>query len=103
MWGSSSFGLLTALLLTSFARHFRFFFLFSFLFSIRALFVHVPNLWRECSHRVGRADVTIQNSEPARIEIDPASLRTTVGSLDLLVATVYDTEGVEIEGATVEW
>jgi hypothetical protein len=52
---------------------------------------------------VGRADVVIENSEPDVIEITPSSLVTTVGSLNLFQATVYDTTGVEIEGATVEW
>ena len=52
---------------------------------------------------VGRASVEVQNSEPARIEISPALLRAPMSSLNVFSATVYDTEGVEIEGATVTW
>lgn len=52
---------------------------------------------------VGRASVEIQNSEPARIEIEPAVLRAPMNSLNVFSATVYDSEGVEIEGATVTW
>jgi hypothetical protein len=52
---------------------------------------------------LARADVFINNSDPGRIEIDPSSLTTTVGSLESLSATVYDTTGTVIEGASVEW
>jgi hypothetical protein len=50
-----------------------------------------------------RSDVNVNNSDVARIEIEPASLVTTVGSLDNFTATVYDTEGVVIADATVTW
>jgi hypothetical protein len=51
----------------------------------------------------GTASVTIVNSAPARIEIDPESVRVPVGSVQRFTATVYDTEGVIIENASVEW
>ena len=51
----------------------------------------------------GQTDVTVVNSAPARIEIEPNTLRTTVDAVERFRATVYDTEGVEIENAMVEW
>ncbi|MAD60861.1 MAG: hypothetical protein CMH49_04985, partial [Myxococcales bacterium] len=47
--------------------------------------------------------VTVVNSAPARIEIEPNTLRTTVDAVERFTATVYDTEGVQIENAAVEW
>jgi hypothetical protein len=51
----------------------------------------------------GRASVEVQNSEPARIEISPGSLRASMNSRNTFTATVYDSEGVEIQGASVTW
>ena len=48
-------------------------------------------------------NVTIVNSAPARIDIDPVSLTATVDSIKRFSATVYDTEGVEIENQSVVW
>jgi hypothetical protein len=47
--------------------------------------------------------VTIINSAPARIDIDPVSLTATVDSVQRFSATVYDTEGVVIEEQSVVW
>ena len=52
---------------------------------------------------VSQTDVTIVNSAPARIEIEPNTIRTTVDAVERFSATVYDTEGVEIANSTVEW
>ena len=51
----------------------------------------------------GQTSITVKNSAPARIEITPNSLRTTVDAVERFQAVVYDTEGVEIENAEVEW
>ena len=51
----------------------------------------------------GTASITVVNSAPARIEVSPNSARVPVGSVQRFTATVYDTEGVIIEDAAVEW
>ena len=48
-------------------------------------------------------NVTINNSAPARIDIDPVTLTATVDSVQRFSAIVYDTEGVEIEDQSVVW
>ena len=53
---------------------------------------------------VGRASVTVVNAAPSRIEVTPEMINAAMGSeTEVFTATVYDEEGVVIEGAAVRW
>jgi hypothetical protein len=51
----------------------------------------------------GQANVTVVNSEPAQVIVTPDTVTLSVGSVTRFTAVVLDTEGVEIERASVMW